>query len=133
VAFTQNPVFISCVAEADLSAYQYHFVKLDSSSDSDITIISASTDQMLGVLYNDPDADGEAALVAVGGVVKIAASATSAITPGTGLSIELADTAKAGKAYPVTEGSTRSFGIALESLSSGSGIITMLIRHNDPS
>lgn len=132
MATTTNPTFITMKAAADLSSYQYHIIKLSGAAET-VTYISASTDQMLGVLYNDPDAAGEAACVAVAGEVKVAASATSAIDEGTGLSIELADVTHAGKAYPVTEGSTRTMGIALEPLASGSAIIRMLIRHNDPS
>lgn len=65
---------------ADLSAKQYHFVKFASTADV-ITNLAATTDAVIGVLIDAPDASGEAATVASQGVVPIVAG-TSTITAG---------------------------------------------------
>lgn len=65
---------------ADVSAYQYHFVKMASTARG-ITNLSATTDAVIGVLQDAPDASGEAASVAALGVTVLVAG-TSTITAG---------------------------------------------------
>jgi len=56
------------VAAADLSDYQFHFVKL--TDENTINVCDAITDVPIGVLQNDPD-EGEAAEVVAIGVTKL--------------------------------------------------------------
>lgn len=65
---------------ATKAAYQYHFVKMASTADM-ITNLAATTDAVVGVLQDAPDAANEAALVAALGVTPIVAG-TSTITAG---------------------------------------------------
>jgi hypothetical protein len=60
---------ISLAAGADLSAKQYHFVKL---SGSGVVACSAVTDVPIGVLQNAPES-GEVAEVSVDGITKLVA------------------------------------------------------------
>ena len=62
-------------AAADLSAKQYYFVKLASSTT--VNVCAAVTDKPIGVLQNKPES-GEQAIVRVFGVSKISADATLA-------------------------------------------------------
>lgn len=71
---------ITFIAGADLSAYQYHFVKL--SADNTVVICAAQTDIPVGVLQNDPDAAGKAASVMIYGVSKLEVAAAGALTFG---------------------------------------------------
>ncbi len=59
-------------AGADLSALQYHFVKLDASGD--VIAIAAATDIPIGVLQNAPG-DGEACSIVSFGQTKLSAGA----------------------------------------------------------
>ena len=60
-------------ADADLSASQFDFVKLNASADFQIDAISAAADDILGVLQNKPEASGQAADVAILGTCKVRA------------------------------------------------------------
>jgi hypothetical protein len=62
-------------ASADLSAKQYHFVKM--SGNDTVTVCAAITDVPVGVLQNNP-ASGGAAEVALLGVTKVVADGTLA-------------------------------------------------------
>lgn len=63
---------ISRKAAADLSAYQFRAVKLDSSYN--IAAVTAATDAVIGVLQNKPGS-AETAEVAYAGITKMVASA----------------------------------------------------------
>ncbi len=65
-----QPLKDTRVAAADLSAKQYHFVKLD--TDGKVAAITGATDIPYGVLQNKPIADAEAELVLLG-ITKISA------------------------------------------------------------
>jgi hypothetical protein len=114
------------IAAADLSSYQYYLMEGTATANNCTIYTGSSTDAyLLGPLQNDPES-GDAADVALWGVAKVAASATSAITGGrTHLSgyYSAGGGADAGLAYPCTPGSAPTFGLALESLASGSGVI----------
>mgnify|MGYP003628242359 CR=1 FL=1 len=74
----QIPVLdITLEAHADLSAKQFHFVKIHSANK--VSLCTAITDAPIGVLQNKPEA-GQAAAVRVWGVSKL--SADAAITAG---------------------------------------------------
>lgn len=61
---------ITIPAAADLSSYQYRFVKVDANGRG--TITTAVTDVLLGILQNKPSAADVPARVRVGGISKIA-------------------------------------------------------------
>lgn len=65
-------VKLTLVAAADLSAKQYHFVKLDANGKA--AVIAADTDRPIGVLQNAPESGEEAEVLVVGGT-KLQASA----------------------------------------------------------
>jgi hypothetical protein len=77
-------------ASGDLSAGLMKFTKLDSSGQA--AICSVAGELAIGVLQNKPTAAGQAAEVAVAGVVKVIASAT--ITPNQKVSTTNAGLAK---------------------------------------
>lgn len=56
------------IADCDLSAYQYHAVKMN--TDEEVVLASDVTDRPLGVLQDTPAAAGRGALVAIGGITK---------------------------------------------------------------
>jgi len=68
------------IAGADLSAKQFHFVKL--SAAQTVVACSATTDIPIGILQNKPDAAGKGAVVCMGGTSKLAAGGALA-TAGT--------------------------------------------------
>lgn len=70
---TQKPVTHTFKAGGDLSAKQYHFVKL--SADQTVVACTAITDKAIGILQNDPDAAGEDAVVAIAGTSKLVGGA----------------------------------------------------------
>lgn len=65
---------------SDISAKQYHAVKMGSTANT-VIALSASTDVIAGVLQNAPDAANEAAIVAALGVTTVVAG-TSVLTAG---------------------------------------------------
>lgn len=66
---------ITLEAGADLSAGQYHFVKMSSGQ---IVLCSVIGEEAVGVLNDKPEAAGIAGKVAIGGVVKVTAGAAVA-------------------------------------------------------
>lgn len=66
----------SFVAGGDLSAKQYHFVKLNTSGQ--VVICAAATDKPVGILQNAP-ASGGVAEVMLAGISKVSADADLAI------------------------------------------------------
>lgn len=71
--FSNYSVKVTLVAAADLSAKQYHFVKIDTNGKA--AVVAADTDRPVGVLQNAPDAGEEAEVLIVGGT-KLVASTT---------------------------------------------------------
>lgn len=67
-----QPVKITLEAAADLSAKQFHFVKLDANGKA--AICAAATDVPIGVLQNKPTS-GQAATIVVVGVSKVSSDA----------------------------------------------------------
>jgi hypothetical protein len=70
MATQQNTTTISLLASADLSAKQYHFVKI--SGVNTVTFCSGITDKAIGILQNDP-VSGGVAVVAIAGTSKLVA------------------------------------------------------------
>lgn len=104
-------------AAVDLSNYQYRFVSAGSVS-GEVTLAALGA-SVLGVLQNDPVA-GEEATVRWFGSTKVMANAGSAITYG-GLLKSGSDGMAWGYASPTA--SVYAAGVAMEALSSGSGVI----------
>lgn len=67
---------ISFQAAADLSAYQFRFVKLD--ANGQVNICSAATDIPIGILQDKPAAQGRAANVMLDGISKVVGGANLA-------------------------------------------------------
>ena len=63
-------------AAADLSAKQYHFVKLASATT--VNVCTAITDVPIGILQNNPDTAGDQAIVTIFGISKVVADGTLA-------------------------------------------------------
>ena len=61
-------------AAADLSAKQYHFVKLASATT--VNVCTAITDLPIGILQNKPDASGKQAIITIFGISKVVADGT---------------------------------------------------------
>ena len=99
-------------ASADLSAKQYHFVKM--SGNNTVTVCSAITDVPIGVLQNNPTS-GQAAEVCLFGISKVVADGTLAAGNVIGTSLD-------GQADAITAGSDTTvyvMGIALAAASVG--------------
>ena len=58
-------------AAADLSAKQYHFVKLASATT--VNVCTAITDLPIGILQNNPDTAGDQCIVQIFGISKVVA------------------------------------------------------------
>lgn len=97
---------ITMIADDDLSAAQFRIVKVSDSAKCDIAADAAAP--LLGVLLNNPDADGVAAEVQVGGVAKVKMSGAS----GSAGAVITATTAGVGVATTTPEDYV--LGIALE-------------------
>lgn len=76
MALMEKIVAISFEAGGDLSADQWKFVTV--AADTQVDLHASAGAMPTGVLLNNPDAAGKAAEVAVGGVIKIEASAVIA-------------------------------------------------------
>lgn len=115
-------VSITLQAGSNLSAAAnlYKFVKL--SSDGQIDVVSSAGGDAVGVLYNDPNAAGKAAQVAVAGVVKIQAGATI----DEGVKIQSADDGQAD----VAASGDHVLGVALTAGDAGDIISMLLISHH---
>ena len=73
--FSNYAVKHTFTAGEDLSAKQYHFVKIDN-GDGDVVAVSAATDRPIGVLQNAPTS-GQAADVLIVGGTKIEAGGSA--------------------------------------------------------
>ncbi len=67
---------MSLEASADLSAFQHHFVEVD--SNGRVTVSNSAGESVFGVMQNDPDALGVAANIMKDGVSKVVAGAAIA-------------------------------------------------------
>lgn len=104
------------VAGADLSAKQYHFVKM--SADNIVIACAAVTDKPIGVLQNKP-ISGQAAEVCSAGVTKIVGDAdlTAGDTIGTSADGQAA-------AYTVTDTTKHLVGQVIAANTAAGGFIT---------
>jgi hypothetical protein len=114
-------VKVTLVAAADLSAKQYHFVKLDSAGKA--AVIAANTDRAIGVLQNAPLAGQEAEVLVVGGTKLVAGEA---VAEGAVLS-----TTSAGKADSILVGTATTqyiLGTALTEVANDGEIVTAVVN-----
>jgi len=115
---------ITFKAAEDLSDYQYHFVKLD--NDGKVEHCTASTDVIIGILMNAPDAEDEAAQVRVLGTGKLVMSGTC----DEGNFITASDQeASYSEGLATTTAKDVVGGIALENATAANDIIEVLIVH----
>lgn len=82
------------LAAADLSSYQYYWVKV--SADNTVNVCAATTDKPIGILQNKPEAAGEPAEVMIFGVSKLSADASVTVASVVGTSSD-------GQGVSVTE------------------------------
>lgn len=107
-------------ASGDLSGKLFRFVALASAGDRYVNLASGASNPLpIGVLQNQPE-DGQAAAVRILGITPLFATATSAITPGTYLTSTTDGVAIKATGSPAAA-------MALESLSSGSAVISALL------
>jgi hypothetical protein len=107
-------------ASGDLSGYQYRFVALSTGGDRSVILATGASNPLpIGVLQNAPES-GQAAAVRILGITQVYASAASAITPGMHLTATTTG-------YAVKATGSPAAAIALESLSSGSALISALL------
>lgn len=106
-------------AGADLSSNQYYIVKLASTA-RQVIVGAAATDGVIGVLMNDPSAQGQPAEVACIGVVKVAAEAS--VSAGAWLA-----SSTTGRAKTSTTGNDDIIGRAITASTSAGDLITAVI------
>lgn len=81
MAYDESIKCVTMIAGADLSTYQYRFVKLNSTAKT--VVLCGDGEDAFGVLQDTP-ASGEACTVAVGGVTKVYSDAS--FNPGVAIS-----------------------------------------------
>ena len=99
-------------ASADLSAKQYHFVKM--SGNNTVTVCAAITDVPIGVLQNAPTS-GQAAEVCLFGITKVKADGTLAAGNVIGTSAD----GQADAITPGTDTTVYTMGLALNAAVAG--------------
>ena len=106
-------------AGANLSAAQYKLVKLASTA-RQVILAAAKTDTVIGVLMNDPSAQGQPAEVACIGVVKLVAEAS--VSAGVNLVSN-----STGQAQGSSTTDDDSFGVAITASTDAGDLITAVI------
>lgn len=96
IAYAGEGIDIGLIAGADLSAKQFYFVKIDTST-GNVILTATAGEKAIGVLQNAPTS-GQAALVRVFGVSKVKVGAAFS-APGS-----LVATTTSGTATPATTG-----------------------------
>ena len=107
-------------AAADLSAKQYHFVKLASATT--VNVCTATTDRAIGILQNNPTS-GQQAVIQIFGVSKVVADGTIAFNNVIGTSAD----SQADAIVPGTDTSVVTLGIAIQA-ASASETFTMFLN-----
>ena len=119
MAYAGQQICATFEAAADLSAKQYHFVKL--SAANTVNVCSAITDIPIGILQNKPGS-GEAATVCLFGISKVSADGTLAAGNLIGTSADSqADAITAG-----TDTTVYTMGQALEAAAAGDTVSMFL-------
>ena len=107
-------------AAADLSAKQYHFVKLASATT--VNVCSATTDRAIGILQNNPTS-GQQAVIQIFGISKVVADGTIAFNNVIGTSAD----SQADAIVPGTDTSVVTLGVAIQA-ASASETFTMFLN-----
>lgn len=116
-----QPLKTSAKAGADLSAKQYHYVKLN--ADNQVIVCAAATDVALGVLQNNPVA-GDAAEICVVGETKLVGDADL----DAGMLIGTSSDGQADRKIPGTDTTEYINGIVKEGNTAAGGFITALVN-----
>lgn len=119
MAYEMDVLDVSLLAAADLSGYQYRFMKL--TADNTVNVCGAG-EQAIGVLQNKPTGAGQAARIRVLGV--------SRVTNGTAGAITYGSKAKAGTDGKVVASTTDKdlyFGIVVDGVGAVNEMATVLI------
>lgn len=101
--FSNYAVKVTLVAGEDLSAKQYHFVKIDNGTGKAVAV-SGATDRPIGVVQNNPSSGQEAEVLISGGTkIKAGGSASAgqalfASASATGVTLAFGTTASAAYA-----------------------------------
>jgi hypothetical protein len=125
MAFENDVMDISLLTSTDLSAYQYHFVKL--SADNKVVICShATTDNPIGVLQNKPDGSTTEAVarVRIMGVSRVMVSADGAAAIAFG---EKVGSDAVGHGVTKDTNKYKYLGVALDSAASGELVSVLLM------
>jgi hypothetical protein len=109
---------ITCEVSADLSSKQYCFMKLG--TDGRVTYSTATTDKIVGVLQDDPDAAGKGGNVMVDGCSKMIAGTVIAVG-------NFLTTNNAGKAVPIAGTTELVRAMALEAASAADAEFEVLL------
>jgi len=117
--YAENKITMKAAADYSAAANKYKFIYV--SADNTATVCAATGAQAIGVLYNNPTAAGEEAIIALGPVVKIQADAAVAVDALVGTSAD-------GQAVTKSAADDLVFGIALTA-ASAAGEIIEVIRH----
>lgn len=125
MAFENDVMDISLLTSTDLSAYQYHFVKL--SADNTVVICSHETnDNPIGVLQNKPDGSTTQAVarVRIMGVsrVVVAAGGAGAVAFG-----EKVGTDASGHGITKDTNKYKYLGVAIDSAAAGETVSVLLM------
>jgi len=107
-------------AAADLSAKQYHFVKLASATT--VNVCTATTDRAIGILQNKPTS-GQQAVIQIFGISKVVADGTIAFNNVIGTSAD----SQADAIVPGTDTSVVTLGVAIQA-ASASETFTMFLN-----
>lgn len=107
----------SLLAGESLAAKQYYLVKMASTA-GEVIVAAAATDDILGVLQNDP-ADGEVALIGIGGVLKVAGEASVSVG-------DWVTSSTTGRAKTTTTDGDVVLGHAIDATSSAGDIIRVV-------
>ena len=114
---TPGTIYHGLKAGSSLASNQYYMVKLASTA-GEVIVGAANTDAIIGVLQNDP-ADGEAAAIGVGGVLKVAGEAS--VSAGNWVTCS-----STGRAKATTTDGDVVLGTALDATSSAGDIIRVV-------
>lgn len=121
-----QPFKISLEAGADLSAKQYYFVKIDSSTGKAV-VCAAATDRPVGVLQNNPTS-GQAAEIVVVGLTKVSSDAGLTI----GNLIGTSGDGQADAKTPGTDTTEYVVGTVVTSTSNAAEIATVMVNCANP-
>lgn len=119
MAYEMDVLDVSLLAAADLSTYQYRFMKL--TADNTVNVCGAG-EQAIGVLQNKPTGAGQAARVRVFGVSRITNGTAGAITYGA-----KAMSAADGKVVASSTDKDIYFGIVVDGVSYVNEMATVLV------